>query len=188
VALHQETPKHVDNVETFIIGSVRVACEEAKRVAQNLGYTPLILTTTLACEAREAGRFLVSLAHEVLSSGQPITRPGAIILGGETVVQVKGDGLGGRNQELVLAAAIDLAGMEDVVIASVGTDGTDGPTDAAGGMVDGGTLARMAVGGVNAAQALANNDAYHALAASGELIKTGPTGTNVNDLALVLIR
>lgn len=187
-ALRQETPKRVDNVETFIIGSVRVVCEEAKRVAQNLGYAPLILTTTLACEAREAGRFLASIANEVLTSGHPITRPGAVILGGETVVQVKGNGLGGRNQELALAAAIELAGVEDVVIASVGTDGTDGPTDAAGGVIDGGTAVRMVAGGVNPHQALANNDAYHALAASGDLLKTGPTGTNVNDLVLVLIR
>lgn len=187
-ALRQETPKKVDNVETFIVGSVRVACEEAKRVAQNLGYAPLILTTTLACEAREAGRFLASIANEVLTSGHPIARPGAVILGGETVVQVKGNGLGGRNQELALAAAIELAGVEDVVIASVGTDGTDGPTDAAGGVIDGGTVVRMVAGGVNPHQALTNNDAYHALAASGDLLKTGPTGTNVNDLVLVLIR
>lgn len=187
-ALGQETPKSIDNVETFIIGSVRVACEEAKRVAQNMGYTPLILTTTLACEAREAGRFLASIATEVLTSGHPLARPGAIILGGETVVQVKGNGLGGRNQELALAAAIGLAGVEDVVIASMGTDGTDGPTDAAGGIIDGDTVARMVSAGINPYQALTNNDAYHALAASGDLLKTGPTGTNVNDLVLVLMK
>lgn len=187
-ALRQETPKSVDNVETFIIGSVRVACEEAEKVAQSLGYASLILTTTLDCEAREAGRFLVAIAREVLTRNNPVTRPGTIILGGETVVQVKGSGLGGRNQELALAAAIGLAGLEDVVIASVGTDGTDGPTDAAGGVVDGDTIARLAAQGINARQALDNNDAYHALQASGDLLKTGPTGTNVNDLVLVLIR
>jgi hydroxypyruvate reductase len=109
-------------------------------------------------------------------------------LGGETVVQVKGSGLGGRNQELALAAALDLAGVENVVIASVGTDGTDGPTDAAGGVIDGSTVARIVAGGENPHQALTNNDAYHALAAGGDLLKTGPTGTNVNDLVLVLIR
>jgi hydroxypyruvate reductase len=104
------------------------------------------------------------------------------------VVQVKGDGLGGRNQELALAAAIDLAGVDNVVIASVGTDGTDGPTNAAGGVVDGGTVARMVAGGINPYQALSNNDAYYALAASGDLLKTGPTGTNINDLVLVLMK
>jgi hydroxypyruvate reductase len=188
LALRQETPKSVDNVETFIIGSVRVACEEAQKVAQSLGYHSLILTTTLEGEAREAGRFLVAIAREVLTHNNPVARPGAIILGGETVVQVKGSGLGGRNQELALAAAIGLAGLEGVVITSVGTDGTDGPTDAAGGMVDGDTIARLAAEGINASQALDNNDAYHALLAGGDLLKTGPTGTNVNDLALILVR
>ncbi len=187
-ALRQETPKSADNVETFIIGSVRMACEEAQKVAQSLGYNSLILTTTLEGEAKEVGRFLVAIAKEVLTSNNPVARPGAIILGGETVVQVKGSGLGGRNQELALAAAIGLAGLEGVVITSVGTDGTDGPTDAAGGIVDGDTIARLAAKGISPSQALDNNDAYHALLASGDLLRTGPTGTNVNDLALVLVR
>ncbi len=187
-ALQQETPKAVDNVESFIIGSVRVACEGAKQAAQSLGYTPLILTTTLDCEAREAGRFLAAIAKEVLTSAHPLPRPCAVILGGETVVQVKGAGLGGRNQELALAAAAGLAGLEDVVITAVGTDGSDGPTDAAGGMVDGGTAARLGEQGLEVYKILDNNDAYHALLASGDLLKTGPTGTNVNDLALVLVK
>lgn len=187
-ALQQETPKMVDNVESFIIGSVRVACEAAKQAAERLGYTPLILTTTLDCEAREAGRFLAAVAKEVLTSAQPVSRPCAVILGGETVVQVKGTGLGGRNQELALAAAAGLAGLEDVVIASVGTDGTDGPTDAAGGMVDGGTVARLAGQGLVIHNMLDKNDAYHALQSSGDLLKTGPTGTNVNDITLVLVK
>ncbi|MFN8460003.1 MAG: glycerate kinase [Anaerolineae bacterium] len=187
-ALRQETPKTVDNVESYIIGSVRVACEAAKQAAERLGYTPLILTTTLDCEAREAGRFLAAIAKEVLTNAHPLPRPCALILGGETVVQVKGTGLGGRNQELALAAAAGLGGLEDVVIASIGTDGTDGPTDAAGGMVDGGTVARLAGQGMEIHQMLDNNDAYHALQASGDLLKTGPTGTNVNDLALVLAK
>lgn len=188
LALQQETPKTVDNVQSYIIGSVRVACEAAKQAAERLGYTPLILTTTLDCEAREAGRFLAAVAKEVLTSAHPLPRPCAVILGGETVVQVKGTGLGGRNQELALAAAASLAGLEDVVIASVGTDGTDGPTDAAGGMVDGGTAARLAGQGLVIHKLLENNDAYHALQASGDLLKTGPTGTNVNDVALVLVK
>ncbi|MFN8459822.1 MAG: glycerate kinase [Anaerolineae bacterium] len=187
-ALQQETPKTVDNVESYIIGSVRVACEAAKQAAEHLGYSPLILTTTLDCEAREAGRFLAAIAKEVLTSAHPLPPPCAVILGGETVVQVKGTGLGGRNQELALAAAAGLAGLEDVVIASVGTDGTDGPTDAAGGMVDGGTVARLAGQGLEVYKMLDNNDAYHALLASSDLLKTGPTGTNVNDLAVILVK
>jgi hydroxypyruvate reductase len=186
-ALCTETPKTVDNAETTIIGSVRVAAEAAANLASSLGYTPLILTTSLDCEAREAGRFLAAIAREVLASGQPVAPPCAIILGGETVVKVKGDGAGGRNQELALAAALEIAGQERVVIGSAGTDGTDGPTDAAGGVVDGRTVGRIRDQGIDPYQALHNNDAYPALTASGDLLKTGPTGTNVNDISIVLV-
>jgi hydroxypyruvate reductase len=186
-ALARETPKRLDNVETYIIGSVRVLCEEAARAAEQLGYRPLILTTTLDCEAREAGRFLAAIVREVLASDQPIPRPCAVILGGETVVHVRGKGLGGRNQELALAAAIGIERLSGVVIAAAGSDGTDGPTDAAGGIVDGATVERLRGAGLDALQCLEENDAYRALTASGELFKTGPTGTNVNDLALVLV-
>lgn len=187
-ALRTETPKTVDNAETTIIGSVRVVAEVAANLASSLGYSPLILTTSLDCEAREAGRFLAAIAREVLASGQPVAPPCAIILGGETVVKVKGDGAGGRNQELALAAALEIAGQERVVIGSAGTDGTDGPTDAAGGVVDGGTVGRIRDGGIDPYQALHNNDAYPALAAGGDLLKTGPTGTNVNDICIVLVK
>ncbi len=187
-ALKSETPTSLDNVETHIIGSVSVVAGEAKRIAESLGYASLILTTTLACEAREAGRFLAAIGQEILANDQPLPKPCAIIVGGETVVNVRGDGLGGRNQELALAAALEIAGVENIVIGSAGTDGTDGPTDAAGGVVDGGSLARMAAGAVDAYQALANNDAYHALAAGADLLKTGPTGTNVNDISLILVQ
>lgn len=186
-ALQTETPKTLDNVETYIIGSVSLVANEAKRLAESLGYSSLILTTTLACEAREAGRFLSAIGQEILENDQPLPKPCAIIVGGETVVNVKGDGLGGRNQELALAAALEIAGLENIVVGSVGTDGTDGPTDAAGGLVDGGSLARMTANGIEATQTLNNNDAYHALAASDDLLKTGPTGTNVNDVAVVLV-
>lgn len=186
-ALARETPKRLDNVETHIVGSVRVLCEAAVRAAQQLGYRPLILTTTLDCEAREAGRFLAAIGREVPAAGHPVLRPCAVIAGGETVVHVRGQGIGGRNQELAFAAAIALAGLSDVVIASAGSDGTDGPTDAAGAIVDGGTVARVHAAGLDPAQCLDNNDTYRALAASGDLFKTGPTGTNVNDLALVLV-
>jgi hydroxypyruvate reductase len=186
-ALQQETPKSLDNVETHIIGSVRVAADAAAAAAARLGYRPLMLTTTLDCEAREAGRFMAAIAREVQASGQPVAAPCAIVLGGETVVTVTGDGLGGRNQELALAAAIELEGSAGVVIASVGTDGTDGPNDAAGGVVDGSTASRMRANGIDPLAALQNNDAYHALAAAGDLLKTGPTGTNVNDVSLALV-
>jgi hydroxypyruvate reductase len=185
--LEQETPKTLDNVETHIIGSVRVAVEAAAQAAQGRGYTPLTLTTTLDCEAREAGRFLAAIARTVRTEQKPLPPPCAILCGGETVVTVTGSGKGGRNQELALAAAIALAGLPDVVLASVGTDGTDGPTDAAGGLVDGDTVARLTACGVNAEQALADNNAYTALQASGDLLITGPTGTNVNDVTLLLV-
>lgn len=186
-ALANETPDALDNVETYIVGSVSVVCEAAQQAAHGLGYNSLILTTTLDGEAREAGRFLAAIAREILASHRPVPQPGAVILGGETVVTVKGQGQGGRNQELALAAALEIAGLERVAIGSVGTDGTDGPTDAAGGLVDGRTVERIQANGVDPRQALDHNDAYHALAAGGDLLKTGPTGTNVNDVALVLV-
>lgn len=186
-ALRTETPKTVANAETYIIGSGRVVAEAAATLASSLGYTPLILTTTLDCEAREAGRFLAAIAREVLDSGQPVAPPCALILGGETVVNVKGNGLGGRNQELALAAALEIAGQDRIVIGSAGTDGTDGPTDAAGGVVDGGTVERLRAQGLDPYQALHNNDAYPALMVSGDLLKTGPTGTNVNDISIILV-
>lgn len=188
IAIKNKTPKSLDNVDTHIIGSVRVATTAAVTAAESLGYQPLVLTTTLDCEAREAGRFLAAIVREVYENNRPVARPGAVVMGGETVVNVTGNGVGGRNQELALAAAIEIADCDDVVVASVGTDGTDGPTDAAGGVVDGGTVARMSANGVDARQRLQNNDAYHALTASDDLLKTGPTGTNVNDIALVLVR
>lgn len=186
--LEQETPKTLDNVETHIIGSVRVAVDAAARAAQARGYTPLVLSTLLNCEAREAGRFLASIARTVRSEGLPLPAPCAILCGGETVVTVTGGGKGGRNQELALSAAIELAGVPVVVLASLGTDGTDGPTDAAGGIVDGDTTARMAAHTIDARQSLAQNDAYPALAASGDLLITGPTGANVNDVTVLLVR
>ncbi|MBM3153790.1 MAG: glycerate kinase [Chloroflexi bacterium] len=187
-ALKLETPKSLDNVETRIIGSLSVACASAKQAAEELGYNASILTTVLDCQAREAGAFLSAVACEVVLRNQPIRKPCVIIAGGETVVEVRGDGLGGRNQELALSAARGIAGLKNVVIASVATDGTDGPTDAAGGMIDGSTTARLEEHGIAAEEVLLNNDSYHALKAVGDLIVTGPTGTNVNDLMLVLCK
>ncbi len=181
--LQQETPKALDNVETYITGSVRELCAAAAAACGQLGYQPVLLTDHLDCEAREAGRFLADIARTHAGRGQAT----AYLAGGETVVRLTGHGLGGRNQELALAAAPGLAGLPAAVF-SVGSDGTDGPTDAAGGYVDGDTAAALAARGLNAGAVLADNDAYHALQAVDGLIVTGPTGTNVNDVAVVLVR
>jgi hydroxypyruvate reductase len=184
--LEEETPKKLPNVETVVIGSVKVMCEEAAKVALELGYETTILTTTLNCEAREAGSFMAALAREERIYNRPLHRPCVLIAGGETVVHVRGQGLGGRNQELSLSAAIGIEGLEDVVILAIGSDGTDGPTDAAGGVVDGTTVAKLKACGFDPQSMLDDNDSYHALEACGGLIKTGPTGTNVNDLILLI--
>ena len=186
-ALAQETPKELSNVETFIIGSVKVACESAEKVASELGYNTLVLTTTLDCEAKEAGRFLASIAKEIKNNNRPIGKPAAIILGGETVVKVKGRGKGGRNQELALSFALGIEGLENVVLCSFGTDGTDGPTDAAGGIVDGQTAQKIRKVGLSPEKFLENNDSYNALKIAGDLLLTGPTGTNVNDIIVMLV-
>ena len=181
--LQQETPKALDNVETHITGSVRELCAAAAAACGQLGYQPVLLTDHLDCEAREAGRFLADIARTHAGRGQAT----AYLAGGETVVRLTGHGMGGRNQELALAAAPGLAGLPAAVF-SVGSDGTDGPTDAAGGYVDGDTAAALAARGLDAGAVLADNDAYHALQAVDGLIVTGPTGTNVNDVAVVLVR
>ena len=181
--LDKPLPTALPNVETHITGSVRELCAAAATAAERRGYTPVLLTDQLDCEAREAGCFLAAIARTHAREGAY-----AYIAGGETVVQLKGKGRGGRNQELALAAAEGIAGLTNVAVFSVGSDGTDGPTDAAGGYVDGGTVAALAREGKSAAAALAENDAYPALNAVGGLIMTGPTGTNVNDVAVLLIR
>ena len=182
--LRAETPKALSNVETVITGSVRELCLAAAQSARELGYEPQILTDSLDCVAREAGVFFAALARYHRQAGRSL----ALIAGGETVVRVEGSGLGGRNQELALAAAQGLCGLGDTALFSLGSDGTDGPTDAAGGYVDGETAALLEARGIDAYAALQNNDAYHALQAVGGLIVTGPTGTNVNDVTVLLIR
>ncbi|QTA38178.1 glycerate kinase [Thermosipho ferrireducens] len=183
----RETPKSVNNATHTIIGNVEKVCQAAASKAIELGYNPMIFTTTLQGEAREAAKFIMSIAKEVIKNNRPVGVPAALIFGGETTVQVRGNGVGGRNQELALAAALDIAGMKNVVLASVGTDGTDGPTDAAGGIIDGDSVQRMKNSGVNPVKYLENNDSYNALKSSGDLLITGPTGTNVNDIIVVLI-
>lgn len=182
--LAQETPKTTDNVTVRVTGSVRELCAAAAKACRDLGYTPEILTDCEQGVAREVGARLGALARENASCGTPR----AFILGGETVVRLTGNGKGGRNQELALAAAAEIAGTENIVVFSVGSDGTDGPTDAAGGLADGGTVERLAAAGKTVADVLQNNDAYHALRDTGDLIITGPTGTNVNDFAAALVR
>ena len=182
--LAQETPKTLSNIETHITGSVRQLCSSAEETARSLGYIPVVLTNCLRCTARDAGSFLASIAQ----SHQESTSSLAFIAGGETVVQLTGTGLGGRNQELALAAAQEIAGCKDTAVFSFGSDGTDGPTDAAGGYCDGETRAALAAKGISIPDVLQQNDSYHALQACGGLILTGPTGTNVNDLSVLLIR
>ncbi|MDY6400054.1 MAG: glycerate kinase [Synergistales bacterium] len=186
--LSAETPKKLDNVTAVITGSVTALCEAACEIAKSKGYNPLVLTTTMTCEAREAGSFVASVAREVKNSGRPVKAPCALIAGGETVVHLTGHGRGGRNQEFALAAAENISGVDGIVIASLGSDGTDGPTDAAGGIVDGKTAAILKSKGINISDVLKENDAYHALKAADALLMTGPTGTNVNDVAIALIR
>ena len=181
--LQQETPKALDNVTTRITGSVRELCTAAANACRELGYEPILLTDLLCCEAREAGSFLGSIVRTHTGHRKKL----AYIAGGETVVHLTGRGLGGRNQELALAAAPAIAGRNAAVF-SVGSDGTDGPTDAAGGYVDGETLAALAAKGWNVFDTLQHNDAYHALRAVEGLIMTGATGTNVNDVAVALLR
>ncbi len=181
--LRVETPKELPEAEARIIGSVRALCRTAAEASKALGYTPIMLTDHLCCEAKEAGSFLSSILKTHAAEG----RKTAFLAGGETVVHLSGNGLGGRNQEMALAAAQGIAGLSNAAIICVGSDGTDGPTDAAGGYADGDTLSSIAEKGLSYTAMMENHDAYHALEAAAGLIKTGPTGTNVNDIAVALI-
>jgi hydroxypyruvate reductase len=185
-----ETPKPGDplfaRVQNVLVGSNRQAAQAALRQAQAEGFHTLLLTTWLQGEARQAGRFLAAVARELALAGQPLPRPACLIAGGETTVTLQGSGLGGRNQELALGAVEDFAGLDDALLLSLATDGGDGPTDAAGAWVDGATLSRARALGMHPAAYLARSDAYHFFNPLGGLIVTGPTRTNVNDLALVL--
>lgn len=182
--LGQETPKELENVETVITGSVRSLCSAAADVCRKLGYETVLLTDQMDCEAREAGSFLAAIARTWKDTDKSM----AFLAGGETIVHLTGKGKGGRNQELALSAAAGIAGLPDTAVFSFGSDGTDGPTDAAGGYCDGGTKAQLEEAGINLFRVLENNDAYHALQKSDGLIITGPTGTNVNDLSVLLIK
>lgn len=182
--LQQETPKELANVTTQITGSVRQLCSAAAAVCQKLGYETVTLTDQLCCQAKEAGSFLASILKTHAGSGKSL----AFIAGGETVVQLTGKGKGGRNQELALAAAAGIRDLEGAAVFSVGSDGTDGPTDAAGGYVDCETAGALESRGLSIYKVLRDNDAYHALEQVGGLVVTGPTGTNVNDVAVAMLR
>ena len=181
--LRTETPKTRPNAVSRVTGSVRALCDAAEQAAQALGYRCIRLTDCLNCEAREAGRFLAAVARTHASPSEPL----AFLAGGETVVHLTGAGRGGRNQELALAAAEGLTGLTEAAVFSFGSDGSDGPTDAAGGFVDQDSFAALRAAGLDPADVLRRNDAYPALERIGGLIRTGPTGTNVNDLAMLLL-
>lgn len=178
-----ETPKTLANARWMITGSVRELCAAAARSCRKLGYEPFFLTDRLCCQAREAGSVMASILRTHAGDGKKL----AFLAGGETVVRLTGSGKGGRNQELALAAADGISGLSNAALFSVGSDGTDGPTDAAGGFVDGATRQRLLEEGIHIDQVLLNNDAYHALQRTDGLIFTGPTGTNVNDVTVGLV-
>ncbi|MGD0668327.1 MAG: glycerate kinase [Bryobacteraceae bacterium] len=182
-----ETPKPGDKlfarVRNTVVGGNRLALDAAARHARQLGFRTLVLSSSVAGETREIARMHAAIAREVAEFGRPVKPPACIITGGETTVTLRGDGLGGRNQEFVLAAALDIAGLDNVVVFSAGTDGTDGPTDAAGAIADGDTLRRKP----DARRYLDANDSYHYFESLGDLVITGPTNTNVADVRILLI-
>ncbi|HEY53748.1 MAG TPA: DUF4147 domain-containing protein [Caldilineae bacterium] len=187
-----DTPKPGDAIfarsQTLIIADNAIAAEAARQQAEQRGFNAVILTTFLEGEAREVAKVIVALGRESLSHARPVAPPACLILGGETTVTIRGDGMGGRNQELTLAAALvldQLPESERLVVVSFATDGTDGPTDSAGGMVDGATVERGREKGLDAEGMLANNDSYPYLRSVNDLLVTGPTHTNVNDLVLI---
>ena len=186
-----ETPKQDDpafaRTWNAVIGNNLLAVTTAAARARQLGYRTLVLSTMIEGEAREVAKVLSAIAKESSKSGEPLAPPACLISGGETTVTIRGSGLGGRNQEFALAAAIEIEGWAGIVILSGGTDGTDGPTDAAGACVDGETVRRAHNCGVDPERSLRNNDAYHFLEATGDLLKTGPTLTNVMDLRILLV-
>jgi hydroxypyruvate reductase len=174
-------------VQNLIVGNNRFALSAAKERAEALGYHTLVLSNSVDGEAKKVGIDHADIAKDVLAGHGRVNRPACIISGGETTVTIEGDGLGGRNQEFALAAAVEIDGMAGVVVLGGGTDGTDGPTDAAGAIVDGTTLQRAREKGLDARDYLQRNDSYPLLKTVGDLLVTGPTLTNVMDLRLVLI-
>ena len=182
-AMTCETPKIISNGEHYIGGSVSSLVQSARDICEKLGYKTEIITDSETGFARDVGTRLADIALENCDTDTPL----AFIIGGESVVKLNGTGLGGRNQETALAAVIRISGKNNIAIFSVGSDGTDGPTDAAGGYADGESYEKMTRAGISPEDALENNDSYNALLAADGLIFTGPTGTNVNDIAVALV-
>jgi hydroxypyruvate reductase len=182
-----ETPKPGDplfrGVHNILVGNSRLALDAAARRARALGFRTLVLASEIQGETREIARMHAAIAREIAATSQPVKPPACIITGGETTVTLRGDGLGGRNQEFVLAAVPEIAGLRRVVVFSAGTDGSDGPTDAAGAVADGDTLRRNP----EALRYLDCNDSYHYFQSLGDLVITGPTNTNVMDVRILLI-
>jgi len=186
-----DTPKPGDpafaRTQTVIVGSNTLAIQAAAARARELGYHTLILSSFMEGETREIARAHAAVAREIHHSGNPVPVPACVLSGGETTVTLRGDGKGGRNQEFALAAAQDIAGLPDTLILSAGTDGTDGPTDAAGAFADGTTVARGLEHGLDAGDCLRRNDSYHFFERLGDLLVTGPTRTNVMDVRILLV-
>ncbi|MDP3017037.1 MAG: glycerate kinase [Deltaproteobacteria bacterium] len=187
----KETPKAgesvFEKVHNMIIGSNIVALRAAEKEFSLAGFNTIILSSSIVGETREAARFHGAIAREVVSTGKPIDRPACILSGGETTVTIRGSGLGGRNQEFALSGAFEISGLEKAVLLSGGTDGTDGPTDAAGAMADHTTITRARQMGLNPVKYLENNDSYHFFEKLGDLLITGPTHTNVMDVRILLV-
>jgi hydroxypyruvate reductase len=187
-----DTPKDGDPVfaktQNLIVASNVLAARAAAQKARDLNYNTMILSTFVEGETKDVAKVHTAITKEILHSGNPIASPACIISGGETTVTIQGSGLGGRNQEFVLAAACDIDGLENVVVLSAGTDGTDGPTDAAGAIADGRTMYRAKECGLDPMAYLKNNDSYHFFESLGDLVKTGPTNTNVMDLRILLVK
>lgn len=177
----------LDSARNTLIGNNRMSVEAARAVAEEMGFRTLVLSTVIEGEAREVGNVFAAIASEISASGNPVSAPACIIGGGETTVTIRGAGKGGRNQEMAAKVAERISGMEGVAFLSGGTDGTDGPTDAAGGVVDGSTRAAGAEKKLDIQAALADNDSYHYLKAVDGLVVTGPTGTNVMDIQVLLV-
>ncbi len=187
----KETPKKGDpifsKIQNVIVANNMNAFKAGKKKAIELGYTPLILSTLIEGETKDVAKVHAAIAKEIRKSGNPIAPPACILSGGETTVTIKGNGLGGRNQEFALAVAIEIEGMENTVIASIATDGTDGPTNPAGAIADGSTIERGKKLGVSAVEYLDNNDSYHFFHKIGDLLISGPTNTNVMDFRIILV-
>lgn len=187
----EETPKPgekwFEKVFNLIIGSNILALQEAYREARKFGFHPLILSSSMVGETREVARFHGAIAREIVSTNHPIPKPACVLSGGETTVTLQGSGLGGRNQEFCLVGAFEIEGLEKVVLLSGGTDGTDGPTDAAGAISDHNTLLRARKMGLDPKAYLINNDSYHFFEKLGDLLITGPTRTNVMDVRILLV-